>query len=144
MKIAIACDHGGYRLKQAIIEHFAETGVTYRDFGCDSSDSVDYVPFAKQVSQAVANGSYALGILCCGTGIGMSIAANKVKGIRAAVASDSFSVRMTREHNNANILCLGGRVVGDGLALDLVDLFLSTPFCGEERHVRRVQQIEEQ
>ena len=139
-KIAIACDHGGYELKKDIIKHLNARGFEIVDFGCDSTQSVDYPDYALPASQAVANGECDLGILICGTGIGMSLCANKVKGIRAACCSDTFSARMTRMHNNSNILCFGARVVGLGLATDMVDLFLDTEFEGE-RHNQRIEKM---
>jgi ribose 5-phosphate isomerase B len=139
-KIAIACDHGGYELKKDIIKHLTARGFEIVDFGCDSTQSVDYPDYALPASQAVANGECDLGILICGTGIGMSLCANKVKGIRAACCSDTFSARMTRMHNNSNILCFGARVVGLGLATDMVDLFLDTEFEGE-RHNQRIAKM---
>lgn len=139
-KIAIACDHGGYELKIDVIKHLQERGFQVCDFGCDSTASVDYPDFALPASLAVAGGECELGILICGTGIGMSLCANKVKGIRAACCSDTFSAKMTRMHNDANILCFGARVVGKGLALDMVDLFLDTPFEGE-RHNARIEKM---
>ena len=135
-KIAIACDHGGYELKKDIIKHLEARGFEVCDFGCDSTQSVDYPDYALPASQAVAKGECELGILICGTGIGMSLCANKVKGIRAACCSDTFSARMTRMHNNSNILCFGARVVGLGLATDMVDLFLDTEFEGERHNAR--------
>ncbi len=142
MKIAVASDHGGFELKKAVELHLKEKGYDFTDFGCDSTDSVDYPVYAEKVGRAVTGGGFDLGLLFCGTGIGMSIAANKISGVRAACCSDSFSARFTRMHNDANVLCLGGRVVGAGLALELVDLFLTTPFEKDnERHVRRVAQI---
>ena len=139
-KIAIACDHGGYELKCDIIKHLTARGFEIVDFGCDSTQSVDYPDYALPASQAVAKGECDLGILICGTGIGMSLCANKVKGIRAACCSDTFSARMTRMHNNSNILCFGARVVGLGLATDMVDLFLDTEFEGE-RHNQRIAKM---
>ena len=139
-KIAIACDHGGYELKKDIIKHLTARGFEIVDFGCDSTASVDYPDYALPASQAVASGECDLGILICGTGIGMSLCANKVKGIRAACCSDTFSARMTRMHNNSNILCFGARVVGLGLATDMVDLFLDTEFEGE-RHNQRIAKM---
>ena len=139
-KIAIACDHGGYELKKDIIKHLNARGFEIVDFGCDSTQSVDYPDYALPASQAVAKGECDLGILICGTGIGMSLCANKVKGIRAACCSDTFSARMTRMHNNSNILCFGARVVGLGLATDMVDLFLDTEFEGE-RHNQRIAKM---
>ncbi len=135
-KIAIACDHGGYELKKDIIKHLETRGFEVCDFGCGSTASVDYPDYALPASKAVANGECELGILICGTGIGMSLCANKVKGIRAACCSDTFSARMTRMHNDSNILCFGARVVGLGLATDMVDLFLDTPFEGERHNAR--------
>ena len=135
-KIAIACDHGGYELKKDIIKHLEARGFEICDFGCDSTASVDYPDYALPASQAVAKGECDLGILICGTGIGMSLCANKVKGIRAACCSDTFSARMTRMHNDSNVLCFGARVVGLGLATDMVDLFLDTPFEGERHNAR--------
>lgn len=140
--IAIACDHGGYEYKQIIMQHLADRNIQYRDFGTDSPESCDYPDFAQPVAKAVAAGEFEKGILICGTGIGMSIAANKVKGIRAAVCGDSFSVRATREHNDANILCLGARVISEAKALEITDIFLDTPFSGDERHIRRISKIE--
>lgn len=140
--IAIGSDHGGYALKQEIMAHLDKKGVAYRDFGSYSEESCDYPVYGKAVAHAVADGEYECGILICGTGIGISIAANKVPGIRAALCTDCFMAEATRLHNNANILALGGRVVGAGLALKIVDTFLDTPFSNEERHIRRIQGIE--
>ena len=141
--IAIGSDHGGYALKQEIIAHLQKRGLEYRDFGADSEQSCDYPVYAKAVARAVASGDCERGILVCGTGIGVSITANKQRGIRCALCSDCFSAKATREHNDANILALGGRVVGAGLALMIVDTFLDTPFSGEERHIRRISMIED-
>lgn len=138
--IALGADHGGYELKEAIKKHLEERGIEYKDFGTNSTESVDYAPIAATTARAVANGECEKGILCCGTGIGISMAANKVKGIRAACCSDYFSAKYTRLHNDANILAMGGRVVGVGLALELVDVFLDTEFEGG-RHQRRIDQI---
>jgi len=143
MTVAIAADHGGYPLKEAILAYLRERGIPARDFGTADTCSVDYVPFAEQVAQTVAAGEYSFGILCCGTGIGMSMAANKIRGVRAANCTDYYAVKMTRQHNNANILCLGARVLGVDSALALVEAFLNTPFSEEERHVKRVRQIHE-
>ena len=140
--LAIACDHGGFELKKEIIAHLEAEGIAYRDFGCDSTASVNYPDYAKVLCKAIQDGECYRGILVCGTGIGMSIAANKVKGIRAACCSDYFSAKLTRMHNDANALCMGGRVVGVGLALELVDVFLETEFEGG-RHQRRIDQIME-
>lgn len=139
-KIAVGADHGGYELKTIIVEHLRQGGYEVQDFGTHSPDSVDYPDYAYQVARAVAAGDCDLGILVCGTGIGMSIAANKIIGVRAAVCGDTYSARMSRLHNNANVLCLGGRVLGPGLALDIVDVWLSTEFEGG-RHARRVEKI---
>ncbi len=139
-KIAIACDHGGYEMKCALKKHLEERGFELCDFGSDSTASVDYPDYALPASLAVAKGECELGILICGTGIGMSLCANKVKGIRAACCADTFSARMTRLHNDANILCLGARVVGLGLATDMVDLFLDTEFEGD-RHSTRIAKV---
>ena len=140
--IAIGCDHGGFELKQEIIKHLTKKGIDFEDFGCFSEASCDYTDYGKAVAEAVASGKYEKGILICGTGIGISITANKIKGIRCALCSDCFSAEATREHNDANILALGGRVVGVGLALKIVDTFLNTPFSNEERHIRRISKIE--
>lgn len=141
--IALGSDHGGYELKQEVKKHLDEQGIAYRDYGCDSTEATDYPVYAKKVANAIVNGECEKGILICGTGIGISIAANKVKGIRCALCSDCFSAEATRLHNDANILAMGGRVVGPGLALKITDTFLNTPFSGDERHVRRIAQIEE-
>lgn len=140
--IAIGCDHGGYELKQEIKKHLEERGLEYKDYGCDSLASVDYPDYGRAVANAVANGDVEKGILICGTGIGISIAANKVKGVRAALCTDCFMAEATRQHNDANVLALGGRVVGVGLALKIVDTFLDTEFSNDERHIRRIEQIE--
>lgn len=136
--IAIGSDHGGYELKLEVIKHLKERGFEVRDYGCDSTASCDYPVYAQAVANAVAGGECELGILICGTGIGMSIAANKVDGIRAALCSDCFSAQATKEHNNANILCMGARTIGTGLALMITDIFVDTPFSNDERHVRRI------
>ena len=140
--IALGCDHGGYELKQEIKKYLDEKGIEYRDFGCDSLEAVDYPVYAKKVARAIQSGECEKGILICGTGIGISITANKFKGIRAALCTDCFCAEATRLHNNANVLALGGRVVGGGLAVKIVDTFLNTPFSGDERHERRIAQIE--
>lgn len=141
--IALGCDHGGYELKQEIIKHLQERKIEFKDYGCDSLESVDYPVYAKKVANVVASGECEKGILICGTGIGISIAANKVKGIRAALCTDCFMAEATRLHNDANILALGGRVVGPGLALKIVDTFLDTEFSNDERHIRRIKMIED-
>lgn len=138
--IAIGCDHGGYALKEEIIAHLEDRGLDYKDFGCYSAESCDYPIYARLVGQAIINGECEQGILICGTGLGISMAANKMEGIRAAVCTDCFCAEATRQHNDANILCLGGRVVGPGLAVKIVDTFLDTPFSGDERHLRRINQ----
>ena len=142
MKIAVGCDHGGLEHKNAIAEHLRNRGFEVEDFGIKELKSVDYPDIAYPLSVAVANGECDLGILVCGTGIGMSLAANKVKGIRAAACSEHFSAKYTRLHNNSNILCLGGRVIGVGTALEMVDLFVDTEFEGG-RHQNRVDKITE-
>lgn len=142
MKIAIGCDHGGFEHKNAIAEHLKERGFEVSDFGIYENRSVDYPEIALKVANSVAAGENTLGILVCGTGIGMSMAANKVNGIRAAAVSDHFSAKYTRLHNNANILCLGGRVIGIGTALELADLFVYTEYEGG-RHQKRLQMITE-
>ena len=144
--LAIACDHGGYELKCEIIAHLEKRGVEYKDFGCNSLDSVNYPDYAKKLCASIKSGEAYRGILVCGTGIGMSIAANKVKGIRAAAVSEHFSAKYTRLHNNSNVLCLGGRVIGIGTALELVDLFVDTKFEGgrHETRVNKVMAIEQE
>ena len=138
MKLAIGCDHGGYELKCEVLKHLNERGIEYIDFGCDSTASVDYPVYAKKVTDAVTAKEADLGILICGTGLGMSMAANKVEGIRAALCHDAFSAAATKEHNNANVLCMGGRIIGPGLACLIVDNFIDTPFSNDERHIRRL------
>ena len=140
--IALGCDHGGFELKQEIIQYLEEKEIPYKDFGCDSTKSVDYPIYARKVGRAIQNGECEKGILICGTGIGISIAANKMKGIRAALCTDCFSAEATRQHNDANVLALGGRVVGTGLALKIVDTFLNTEFSHDERLERRISLIE--
>lgn len=138
--IALGSDHGGFALKEEIKAYLAKQGIEVRDFGSFSPQAVDYADIAYPLAKAVAAGECEKGILCCGTGIGISIAANKVKGIRAACCSDCFSARATRMHNDANVLCMGGRVVGPGLACQMVDEFLSASFEGG-RHQRRVDKL---
>lgn len=142
--IAIASDHGGYPLKEHIKAYLAAKGITCQDFGTDSTESCDYPAFGKAAAQAVASGQCEWGIVICTTGIGISIAANKVPSIRCALCGDCFSAKATRLHNNANVLALGALVTGPGLALEIVDIFLDTPFSEEERHSRRVSQLEEE
>ena len=141
--IAIACDHGGFALKQEVMKHLTERGLEFKDFGTDSDKSCDYPVYAKYVTDAITSGECQRGILICGTGIGMSMAANKVAGIRAALCCDCFSAKATREHNNANIICIGARTTGPDLALMIIDTFLDTEFSNEERHIRRISMLEE-
>ena len=138
--LVLASDHAGFPLKEEIKAYLDTKGVEYIDCGTDSPDSVDYTQFAQKACLKVTSGDADLGILCCGTGIGISMAANKVKGIRAACCSDYFSAKFTRLHNDANVLCMGARVIGGGLACELVDVFINTEFEGG-RHQRRVDQI---
>ena len=133
MKICIGSDHGGYLLKQEVIAHLKERGFEVTDVGCYSEESCDYPVYAKPVTDAIKDKTADFGILICGTGIGMSMAANKEEGIRAALCHDVFSAQATREHNDANIICMGARVVGPGLALMIIDKFLDTPFSNDER-----------
>ena len=140
--IAIGSDHGGFELKKEVMAHLDARGLEYKDFGTYSDASCDYPVYGKAVAKAVASGECERGIIICGTGIGISIAANKVKGIRAALCGDCFSAEATRQHNDANVLALGARVVGPGLALKIVDTFLDTPFSNGERHIRRIEMIE--
>jgi ribose 5-phosphate isomerase B len=139
--IAIASDHGGYAMKNQIIEHLKEKGIQIEDLGCYSQDSVDYPIYAEKLGRAVAAGTYERGILVCGTGIGMSIAANKIPGVRASLCADCYSAEMTRLHNDSNVLCLGGRTIGIELAKRIVDTYLAAGFSGEEKHARRVAMI---
>ena len=138
--IAIACDHGALALKEAIKKHLEERGLTYKDFGTNTLDSCDYPDFAAPAAKAVASGECDRGIVCCTTGIGVSITANKVKGIRCALLSDLMSARLTRQHNDTNMMALGAGVVGEKLALEIVDTWLDTPFEGG-RHARRVEKM---
>ena len=141
--IALGSDQAGYELKQEIKKHLEERGLSYKDYGSYDPEPVDYPVYGKKVGRAGADGECDRGILICGTGIGISIAANKVKGIRATLCTDCFCAEATRLHNDANILAMGGRVVGPGLALKIVDTFLDTPFSGDERHIRRIEMIED-
>ena len=140
---AIGNDHTAVALKQIIKEHLEARGIEVRDFGTDSTTASNYAAKAEEVANAVVSGECERGILICGTGIGISIAANKVKGIRCALCGDVFSAKATREHNDANILAMGARVTGSGLALEIVKAFLETPFSNDERHIRRIKQIED-
>lgn len=141
--IAIGCDHGGVELKKEIIKYLEGKGYEYKDYGTYTSDSCDYPVYAKKVAHAILDGTCEKGILICGTGIGIGITANKIKGIRAALCHDVFSAQATREHNDANIVTLGARVIGPGLAVKIVDTFLNTEFSNDERHVNRIRQMEE-
>lgn len=143
MKIVIGCDHAGYNIKNAVKKHIEEKGYEVIDVGTNSSDSCHYPVYASAACQKILDGECELGILICGTGIGMSMAANKHKGIRAACCSDVFSARLTREHNDANVLCFGQRVVGIGLALDLVDAFLEAEYANSGNHVTRVAMLKD-
>ena len=141
--IALGSDHGGYGLKQEVIKHLEERGIEYKDYGCFDKSSCDYPDFAKQAAKAVAEGSCERGILVCTTGIGISIAANKVKGVRCALCTDPYMAKMTRLHNDANMLALGQSIVGKNLALEIVDTFLDTAFSEEEKHKRRIAKLED-
>ena len=138
--VALAADHGGYELKEAIRKHLDETGVAYKDFGSYTGEACDYPDMAEAACRAVVAGECDKALLFCGTGVGISMSANKVRGIRACCCSDAFSAEYTRRHNDANALCMGGRVVGPGLGIYLVDLFLNTPFEGG-RHQRRIDKM---
>ena len=142
MIVAIGCDHGGFELKQELIAHLLKKGYDIEDMGCNSTASCDYPEYGRAVAEAVAAGKAERGILICGTGIGMSITANKVTGVRAALCGDCFSAQATREHNDSNVLCMGARVTGPGLALKIADIWLETPFSNDERHIRRINKIE--
>ena len=140
--LAIGCDHGGFELKNHIMNHLKEIGVEYKDFGCYDENSVDYPDIAEKVGKAVVSGECENGILICGTGIGISIAANKIDGVRAALCSDVYSAKMTKQHNNSNVLCLGGRVTGRELAFMICDTWLGEEFIGG-RHQNRIDKITE-
>lgn len=141
--IAIGSDHAGFEMKEALKKHLEEKGYEVKDFGTDSDQSCDYPEFAKAVSHCVADGMADKGVLVCGTGIGMSMAANKVKGIRAAVVGDAFSAQATREHNDANIICMGARVINLEKAVEFLDIFMSTEFSNGENHIRRISKLED-
>ena len=141
MKVAFGCDHGGFVLKKEVMDYLNKKGFEVIDFGTDSEESVDFANYSKKVGDCVTSGKADKGILICGTGVGISIAANKIKGVRCALVSDTFTAHATREHNDANIIAMGGRVIGPGLAVDIVDAFLNTDFSGDERHKRRIEQI---
>lgn len=140
--IAIGSDHGGFKLKQDIIKYLADNNIEYKDYGCYDENSCNYPVYAKLVANSIIDKICDKGILICSTGIGISITANKVKGIRAALCSDCYSAKMTREHNDANVLCMGAEIVGRGLALKIVEEFLKSDFSNIERHKRRIDQIE--
>ncbi len=140
--IAIGSDHGGYDLKELVKKHLDAKKISYKDVGCDSKTSCDYPEYGKEVAKSVLSGESEKGIVICTTGIGISIAANKYKGIRAALCADTLSAKLTRLHNNANVLAMGAGIIGPDLALSIVDTFLETEFSGEERHQRRVDAIE--
>ena len=141
--IAVGCDHAGYELKNELIRHLKERGFEVADLGTYSTDSCDYPDYAKKVCEEVVSGRAEKGLLVCGTGIGMSMAANKVRGIRAAVLTDEFSAQATREHNDANVLCLGARVLDTERAVKLLDIFLDTPFSEGANHIRRISKLED-
>lgn len=141
--IALGCDHGGYPLMKEVIKYLDKEGIEYKNFGTFSEESCDYPAYAKLAANAVASGECDKGIVICGTGIGISITANKIKGIRCALCHDCFSAKATRQHNDANMLAMGARVVGPGLAVEIVKDFLNTEFSNEERHIRRIKQIED-
>lgn len=143
MKVAIGSDHGGFDLKEAVKKHLEERGIECVDKGCFDKSSCDYPVFGRAAAQAVAAGECDKGIVICTTGIGISITANKVKGVRCALCADTLTARMTREHNDANMLAMGAGIVGENLAMSIVDTFLDTEFSGAERHQRRVDMIEE-
>jgi len=140
--IAIGCDHGGYVLKEKVKKHLEERGIAYKDFGCHSTESCDYPDISRATAKCVASGECEKGIVICTTGIGIGIVANKVPGIRCALCSDALSAKMTRLHNDANMLSLGAGIIGENLAMVIVDTFLDTEFSNDERHVRRISMIE--
>lgn len=140
--IAIGCDHGGYELKEKVVAYLKEHNLEYKDFGCYGKDSCDYPVFGRAAAEAVANGECDRGIVICTTGIGISMVANKVKGVRCALCADTHSAKMTRLHNDANVLAMGAAIVGEGLAMSILETFLNTEFSGEEKHVRRINLIE--
>ena len=140
--IALGCDHGGFELKQEVIKYLEQNNITYKDFGCMDKQSCDYPEFGRAAAKAVADGTCDKGIVICTTGIGISISANKIPGVRCALCSDTLSAKMTRLHNDANMLAMGAGMIGANLALDIVETFLNTEFSGEERHQRRIDLIE--
>lgn len=142
--IAIGSDHGGFELKEFVITHLKEKGLEVKDIGCYDNKSCDYPVFGRAVAKEVSNGNCEKGIVICTTGVGISMVANKVKGVRCALCTNGLMAKMTRLHNDANVLALGSNVVGPGLATDIVDIFLETPFSEEEKHIRRVQMLDEE
>ena len=142
MIISVASDHGGFALKEKVKEHLEKRGFEVKDFGCYDQGSCDYPDFGRPAAKAVADGECDLGVLICTTGIGMSMVANKIPGVRAALCSDSLSASLTRQHNNANVLVMGAGIVGPDLAMNILDTFMDTPFSEAERHIRRVNKIE--
>ncbi|MFV0439820.1 MAG: ribose 5-phosphate isomerase B [Lachnospirales bacterium] len=140
--IGIGSDHGGFELKQHIITYLRDNNIEFKDYGCYNEDSTDYPIYGKSVCKAILNGECDKGILICGTGVGISIVANKFEGIRAALCTNSFMAKATREHNDANVLVLGGRVTGRGVAVEIVDVFLNTDFSNDTRHINRISQME--
>lgn len=140
--IALGSDHGGYDLKMKVIRYLEENKIEYKDFGCLDKSSCDYPEFGRAAAMAVANGECEKGIVICTTGIGISISANKVPGVRCALCADTLSAKMTRLHNNANMLAMGAGIVGTNLAVEIVDTFLNTEFSNDERHIRRINKIE--
>ena len=141
--IALGCDHGGFDMKQIVIEYLEENGIEYKDFGCYDKTSCDYPVFARPAAEAVASGECEKGIVVCTTGIGISIVANKVKGVRAALCNDPYAAKMTRLHNDANVLALGGGMIGKNMAIDILETFLNTEFSEGENHIRRISMIEQ-
>jgi ribose 5-phosphate isomerase B len=141
--IAIASDHGGYQLKKEIIKYLEEKNIKYKDYGTNTEEATDYPIYAKKVAKAIINKECEKGILICGTGIGIAITVNKFKGIRCGICHDVFSAKSTRQHNDANVIAMGARVVGVGVALEVVQAFLDTEFSNEQRHINRIKQIEE-
>jgi len=142
MKISIGSDHGGYDLKEAVKAHLIEAGHEVKDFGCHDKSSCDYPDFARPVAEGVSNGDFDRGIVVCTTGIGVSIVANKVPGIRCGLCLNPMMARLTREHNDANVLALAGGIIGEFMGLKIVDEFISTDFSGEEKHVRRISKLQ--
>ncbi len=140
--IALGSDHGGYDLKMEVIRYLEENNIEYKDFGCLDKSSCDYPEFGRAAAMAVANGECEKGIVICTTGIGISISANKIPGVRCALCADTLSAKMTRLHNNANMLAMGAGIVGTNLAIEIVDTFLNTDFSNDERHIRRINKIE--